>query len=118
MFIMTVFCRLGCRWIKRFLEDRKAYVRYGEGTSKNRQFREGLPQGSVLAPLLFLIFINDITEGINDTTTTLFADDLAILCQGSIKEAEVKAQDSLDKVAIWAKNWKMKISQDKTDVYS
>ena len=97
------------------MEDRKAYVNFGKGTSKNLQFRAGLLQGSVLEPLLFLIFINDITEDINDTTTTLFADDLAILCQGTIKEAEVKAQDSLDKVAKWAKKWKMIISQDKTE---
>ena len=59
--------------------------------SKSSQFREGLPQGSVLTPLLF---INDIMEDMNDTTTTIFADDLAILFQGTITEASVNAQDS------------------------
>ena len=44
------------RWLKSFLNDRRSNVRFGDCHSNKRRFRNGLPQGSVLAPLLFLIY--------------------------------------------------------------
>ena len=62
-----------------------------------------------------MIFINDITDNINDSVTTLFADDVALLSQGTtIEEAEKRTQISLDTIVKWAEKWKMVISKEKT----
>ncbi len=65
-----------------------------------RNFKEGLPQGSVLSPLLFIIFINDLLDKFDDSTTLrAFADDLAIACRGATKEQiTAQLQAEVDKV--------------------
>ena len=48
------------RWVKSWMEDRSAKVRFREAISKPRVLKAGVPQGGVLSPLLFLMFIDDI----------------------------------------------------------
>ena len=63
------------RWIKDYLTDQSQCVLLEGTSSKSHHVLSGVPQGSVLAPLLFLIYINDITESIT-STIKLFADDV------------------------------------------
>ena len=65
----------------------------------------GVPQGSVLGPLLFLIFINDLDEDINSNILK-FADDTKIF-------KEVRLQADLDKLVLWAQKWQMVFNVDK-----
>ena len=66
-------------WIKAFLSDRKQLVRINSSCSSIRSVLSGVIQGSVLGPLLFNVFINDVTDTLdNDTTAKLFADDLKL----------------------------------------
>ena len=62
-----------------------------------------VPQGSVLGPVLFLIFINDLTESI-DASVHIFDDDTKIFTQ----QDQNKLQDNLTKLEEWADTWKMK----------
>ena len=82
------------RWIRSFLNDRRGRVQLFNVFSSSRRFNQGLPQGSVLAPLLFLFYINDLASTLNDNAViALFADDVCILTTARKREdAEAAAQ--------------------------
>ena len=62
-------------WFKSYLSDRKQHVKYKSSYSDNLTITCGVTQGSILGPLLFLIYINDMNEAIVNSTTYHFADD-------------------------------------------
>ena len=108
------------KWLQAFLTDRKANVRFGNSTSEYLPFKEGCPQGAVLSPDMFLIFINDLatklTEDHPNIHISLFADDLALLSQDrSIDTATREMQRALDTLTNWATEWKMKIAPEKCE---
>ena len=108
----------GCctHWVQALLSDRISYVKWYGTNSNKKRFDHGVPQGSVIAPLLWLIYINDLVSSMPievqiGVSSSLFADDLAFICKGkSIKECEEKMQPALDSLEDWAKRNKMQIS--------
>ena len=73
-------------WIHNFLSNRQQCVAVNGTTSSEAELRSGIPQGSVLGPLLFLIHISDVNYEIADSTVSCFADDTLILL--GIKDEE------------------------------
>ena len=76
-------CRYGLRGkieklLKSYLKDRKQFIRYKGEPSSTKKFECGVPQGSVLRPLLFLIYINDIVDIPKHNNTLLYASDTNI----------------------------------------
>ena len=107
-------------WVWSFLRDRRAHTEVNGCKSRDRIFRAGLPQGSVLAPTLFLLWsapLADALRRIPGTTPYMYADDTAALCSGNtIAVAKRRAQRAADALVQWARASKMIVASDKTQV--
>lgn len=73
------------KWLKSYLTGRKISVKHGV-QSDSREVCLGVPQGSVLGPLLFLLYINDLPEHITSGYVTIFADDTTVTVTASTSE--------------------------------
>ena len=106
------------RWIRSFLDNRRAHVQLFNVLSSSQRFLQGLPQGAVLAPLLFLFYINDLASSLNDDAViTLFTDVVSILTTACKREdAEAAAQSVVTSVVIWSQEWKLNLNADKSEV--
>ncbi|GFW26980.1 probable RNA-directed DNA polymerase from transposon BS [Trichonephila clavipes] len=104
-------------WINDFLRGRKFSVRFNGALSESRRMWAGVPQGPVLSPLLFLIFMNTIHHHIHpDTNIACYADDIAIWhSHNDITESEKALNTTLKGIAEWAENLKLTINADKTN---
>ncbi|CAL1671997.1 unnamed protein product [Lasius platythorax] len=105
-------------WFKSYLDNRTQRVKFNGILSPPVNVDVGVPQGSVLGPLLFLLYINDITEVIKDTCEIkLFADDAIIYTAGySSKEISDKLNEKMKKIEKWLKINRLKLNIDKTKV--
>ena len=101
------------RWIGEFLRERKQYVAVEGALSSESEVRSGVPQGSVLGPLLFLIHIGDIDKQIRNSTVTCFADDTRIMKTIREDNDNTLLQEDLDHIYEWATTNKMKFNDRK-----
>ncbi|KAK8734487.1 hypothetical protein OTU49_005838 [Cherax quadricarinatus] len=75
----------------------------------------GVPQGSVLGSVLFLVYVNDITEGI-DSEVSLFADDVKLMRRIESDEDQAGLQRDLDRLQAWSSNWLLEFNPAKCKV--
>ena len=95
-----------------FLSDRKQRVVLNGLESSWQSIEAGVPQGSVLGPLLFLVYINDLTENIS-SNMRLFADDSSLFVKvRDVEDTQVQLMDDLGKITNWARQWKMEFNPD------
>ena len=94
------------RWIRSFLTDYRGRVQLLNVFSSSRRFTEGLPQGSILAPLLLLFYINDLATTLNN--------DAVIACKR--EDAEATAQSVVSSVLTWIQEWKLNLNAEKSEV--
>lgn len=101
-------------WYRSYLTNRTQKVSFNNTSSDPGHIKYGVPQGSILGPLLFLLFINDLPLYTN-VSTDLYADDTTLYETNSSKqEIEKKLQYAISDVANWCKQNGMVINLDKT----
>ena len=100
--------------LESYLDDRLFMIRLEDAYSEMKVIKAGVPQGSVLGPVLYLLYTNDLPSLGNNTVAT-FADDTAILAVGkSNAESTVKLQSSIAQIENWTDNWRIKLNKNKS----
>ena len=104
--------------ISPFFNDRRARVQLFNVFSSSCRFTQGPSKGSVLAPLLFQFYINNLASSLNnDAVIALFADYLLILTTARKKEdAKATAQSVVNSVLICSQEWELNLNADKSEV--
>ena len=102
-------------WIESWLSNRRQRVVIGGVCSEWREVESGVPQGSVLGPLLFVMYINDIDEGLVNRIMK-FADDTKVVGRVSNQEEVDGLQRDLGRLGEWSKQWLMPFNVGKCKV--
>lgn len=103
-------------WISSFLNGRQQKVCVNGETSSWSDVSSGIPQGSVLGPLLFVIYINDLPEVVEHSEAYLFADDTKIFKDISTEQDCVDLQSDFHALQQWSNKWLLKFHPDKCEV--
>lgn len=102
-------------WFKNYLTNRIQRVKYDNHISYKEVIKCGVPQGSILGPLLFLIYINDICYSSDLISFILFADDTNLfMSHKNLNTLIVQMNRELEKVLAWLKVNKLSLSLSKT----
>ena len=100
--------------LKSYLSGRSFRVKYEGEYSELKNISAGVPQGSVLGPVLYVLNTRDVLQDDNTTMAT-FADDTAIMATGvTIDEATNKLQNAINHVTTWIKKWRIKLNESKS----
>ena len=105
------------RWIHSFLTNRKQFILLNGNISKVSHVTSGVPQGTVLGPILFLIMINDIDKDVSiNSKVSLFADDTRVMRAVSSEEDVEDLQSDLDMIYDWQKENNMLFNSNKFEM--
>ena len=103
------------KWIKSFLEDRRQCVRVDGMLSNWLPVTSGVPQGSVLGPILFVLYINDLPDEIK-SLLLLFADDTKLFNSIINETSTLSLQDDINALFDWSCQWQLKFNPTKCKV--
>ena len=103
-------------WFKNYLNQRKQYVCFKDTCSEINNIDCGVPQGSVLGPLLFILYSNDLPKAVSVCKTILFADDTTLFKTGSNKkQLFVDIKNDLTQLINWFRANKLSLNISKTN---
>ena len=101
--------------LRNYFSNRSQFVKIGSAVSEKVSVSIGLPQGSILGPILFLFFINDLSLSASELKVVLFADDTTVYCEDTtLAGAAEKMSAKLPKILDWVKMNRMTINWSKT----
>ena len=106
---------IAMQWIKDYLNERTQFVSYNYVESHPLKVKCGVPQGSILGPLLFLLYVNDVANASDSLLPVVFADDTNVFMKGkSVQELGLKMNIELDKLVLWLNSNKLSLNISKT----
>ena len=101
--------------IQSLLFGRTQRVKVGDSFSKSVAVTSGVPQGSVLGPVLFILYINDLTkEIVPPSFSKLYADDLKAYCSDADDKDGKLFKETLSNISKWSASWQLSISTEKS----
>ena len=106
------------RWFREYLSNRYQHVCINNSKSPTLSVVSGVPQGSLLGPLLFLVYINDLSSSLNHTSSFLFADDTKCLRPIRSPHDCILLQSDLDALSSWSTKWKLNFNESKCSLLS
>ena len=102
-------------WLRFFLTERKQRVVINGTFSDWASVTSGVPQGTVLGPLLFLLYVNDLDSVVKHSTIKLFADDVLLYAEVNTTKDCLALQDDLSAVVSWSTCWQLKLNSAKCE---
>ena len=103
-------------WVADFLSDRTQRVLLDGVASPEAQVTSGVPQGSVLGPALFLVYINDIVDAVSTSHIRLFADDTMVYREITSELDQIEFQRDLDRLYDWSVRNSMRFNAKKSKI--
>ena len=111
------FTKHSTAWLKSYLTERTQQVKMHNVTSSVQTVEAGVPQGSILGPILFITFTADFQDHLSDHKVTAYADDTQILITArNEEELKNKVESSIRKAQLWYSTNSLKINPAKTEI--
>ena len=105
-------------WLRSYLSNRTQKVVVKGEQSEPLKLEAGVPQGSILGPLLFIIYINDLADQVS-SNIRIYADDSSIFATGNNEqELSSRLNQDLENISAWAKKWHITFNPEKTETLS
>ena len=105
-------------WFKSYLHNRTQYVTYNNARSDIKTITHGVPQGSILGPLLFIIYVNDFSRASSLLFSILFADDTSVFIEGECYTGVINILNKeLNSICLWLKSNKLTLNVKKITLH-
>jgi hypothetical protein len=100
--------------VKSHLSKRYFFIKHEGSYSELKLIKAGVPQGSVLGPVLYLPYINDVPTTSNSTMATFAGDTAVMAIRETVETSSSKLQSAINNVAIWTRKWRIKLNESKS----